>query len=126
MKLAAGLPSHTTATAISSGSPKHPMDSCATICFDDSRVVVPRHLDRHRGLDHSGADRINEDALRGIFKGSAPRQAYHRVLARRIRAALWTAYHASDRGTIRDRPASPRHLSFDEVRPSCNSTRRAN
>jgi hypothetical protein len=31
MKLAAGLQSHTTAAAISSGSPKRPMGSCATI-----------------------------------------------------------------------------------------------
>jgi hypothetical protein len=57
MKLAAGLQSHTTAAAISSGSPKRPTGSCATIWRSSlfMRFHTPR---RFTAITHSNSSSL--------------------------------------------------------------------
>jgi hypothetical protein len=48
---------------------------------NDFWVVIPRHEDSHRRLNHSRGDGVDANAPGGIVERSTPRPTDHRLLA---------------------------------------------
>ena len=79
MKLAPGLHSHSTAAAISSGSPSRLMGWLASACCE-VELAGGEHVGDHRGGDGAGADGVDPDPAGCVFEGGAAGQAEDAVL----------------------------------------------